>query len=67
MDRGGHRNGSACDIINHGELPSAWISGISVSQTETAWRKAERSRGKLLSERAIGPRADERRAKENES
>lgn len=25
--------GSECDIINHGELPSAWISGISVSQT----------------------------------
>lgn len=58
MDRGGHRNGSACDIINHGELPSAWISGISVSQTVTAWKKAERSRGKWLSERVIGLKAD---------
>lgn len=26
-------SGSECDIINHGELPAAWIPGISVSQT----------------------------------
>ena len=35
-ERSGHRNGSACDIINHGELPSAWIS---VSQTVKGWER----------------------------
>lgn len=36
-EHSGHRNGSACDIINQRELPSAWISGISVSQTVKGW------------------------------
>lgn len=61
-ERSGHRNGSVCDIINHRELPSAWISGISVSQTLKGWERPI-GRGKWLSEierpeRVIGRKAD---------
>lgn len=38
-ERSRHRNGSACDIINHRELPSAWISGISVSHMVKGWER----------------------------
>lgn len=44
-ERGGHGNGSACDIINQRELPSAWISGISVSQTAKGLGAADWSVG----------------------
>lgn len=40
-EHGGHGSGSECDIINHRELPSAWISGISVSQTVEGLGEAE--------------------------